>query len=75
MLIAFSRVDSWLSFQEVFKSFQFGIQHAAPQGAANLRRLRDNQPRPVLRAPYTANAIDFSQNLYGDAKHEAPPVT
>ena len=36
-------------------------------------RLRDNQPRPVLRAPYTANAVDFYQNLYGDAKHEAPP--
>ena len=75
LLIAFSRVDSWLSFQDCWLSFPSRVYHADPQGAADLRRLRDNRPRPMLRAPYTANAVDFSQNLYGDAKHEAPPVT
>ena len=45
------------------KSIQFRIQHAAPRGSADLRRLRDSGPRPVLRAPYTANAVDFSQDF------------
>ena len=35
-MFAFSRVDNWLSFQDCWLRFQFRVQHAAPQGAADL---------------------------------------
>lgn len=55
------------------RNLQNGPAARLERARPDLRRLRDNRPRPVLRAPYTANAVDFFQNLYGDAKHEAPP--
>ena len=48
----------------------FRLQYAAPQGAADLRRLRDNQLRPVLQAPYTANTVEFSKNLLPNTQLE-----
>ena len=59
-------MDGGTRVARILLESRIGEMHACDLAslAADVRRLRDKEPRPVLQAPYTANVFISNPDLY-----------